>query len=228
MSASAPAAPVPPVAAQAAAASPATELLAALQAKFPAAAARPSGDHPAFKLPMADVVAALKFLRDEQGFDLLSDVTAVDWDVEASPRFSVVWHLLSTTHHGYVRLVADCASDTEPSAPSVVSLWAGANWHERETYDLMGVRFEQHPDLRRILMWDGYPYHPLRKDFPLAGIETSLPDIEVAELTKTPVIPAPMMGGPFVASTGEMNLTEAEPRAKDESWNERNEKPNTL
>jgi NADH-quinone oxidoreductase subunit C len=211
-----------------AAAAPSTDLLAALQAKFPAAAARPSSDHPAFKLLMGDVVDALKFLRDEHGYDLLSDVTAVDWDVEASPRFSVVWHLLSTTRHGYIRLVADCASDAEPSAPSVASLWAGANWHERETFDLMGIRFEGHPDLRRILMWDGYPYHPLRKDFPLAGIETPLPDIEVTELTRAKVLPAPMMGGPFVASTGEMNLTEAEPRAKDESWNERNEKPNTL
>src|SRR5690606_28945757 len=211
-----------------ASAAPAADLFAALQAKFPAATVRPSGDHPAFKLPIDEAPAALKFLRDEQGYDLLSDVTAIDWDVEASPRFSVVWHLLSTSRHGYVRIVADCASGTEPSAPSVVSLWAGANWHERETYDLMGIRFTDHPDLRRILMWDGYPYHPLRKDFPLAGIETDLPDLEVVELTKTKVIPAPMMGGPFVASTGEMNLTEAEPRAKDESWNERKEKPDTL
>ncbi len=210
------------------AAAPATDLLAVLQARFPAAVARPSGDHPAFNLPMAEVPAALRLFRDEHGYDLLIDVTAVDWDVEATPRFSVVWHLLSSTAHGYVRLVADCASDTEPTAPSVVSLWAGANWHERETFDLMGIRFTDHPDLRRILMWDGYPFHPLRKDFPLAGIETPLPDLEVAELTKVSVLPAPMMGGPFVASTGEMNLTDAEPRAKDESWNERNAKPAVL
>lgn len=206
----------------------ATDLFAVLQVKFPAISVRPTGDHPAFNLPMSEVPAALKHLRDEHGFDLLSDVTAVDWDVEATPRFSVVWHLLSTLHHGYVRIVADCVSDTEPEAPSVSALWAGANWHERETFDLMGIRFTDHPDLRRILMWDGYPYHPLRKDFPLAGVETVLPDLEVAELTKTVVKPAPMMGGPFVASTGEMNLTEAEPRAKDESWYERSEKPATL
>jgi NADH-quinone oxidoreductase subunit C len=210
------------------AAAPATDLLAVLQARFPAAVARPSGDHPAFNLPMAEVPAALLLLRDEHGYDLLIDVTAVDWDVEASPRFSVVWHLLSSTAHGYVRLVADCVSDAEPTAPSVVSLWAGANWHERETFDLMGIQFTDHPDLRRILMWDGYPFHPLRKDFPLAGIETPLPDLEVADLTKASVLPAPMMGGPFVASSGEMNLTEAEPRAKDESWNERSAKPAVL
>jgi len=210
------------------AAAPATDLLAVLQARFPATVARPSGDHPAFNLPMAEVPAALLLLRDEHGYDLLIDVTAVDWDVEASPRFSVVWHLLSSTAHGYVRLVADCVSDAEPTAPSVVSLWAGANWHERETFDLMGIQFTDHPDLRRILMWDGYPFHPLRKDFPLAGIETPLPDLEVADLTKASVLPAPMMGGPFVASSGEMNLTEAEPRAKDESWNERSAKPAVL
>ena len=103
---------------------------------------------------------------------------------------------------------------------------AGADWHERETWDLLGVRFEGHADLRRILMWDGYPYHPLRKDFPLVGIETELPDIEVAEVTQAKVKAAPMMGGPFVASSsGEINLTEAEPRAKDESWTEKFEKP---
>lgn len=210
------------------AAAPATDLLAVLQARFPAAVARPSGDHPAFNLPMSEVPAALRLLRDEHGYDLLIDVTAVDWDVETSPRFSVVWHLLSSTAHGYVRIVAACADDAEPTAPSVVSLWAGANWHERETFDLMGIRFTDHPDLRRILMWDGYPFHPLRKDFPLAGIETPLPDLEVADITKASVLPAPMMGGPFVASTGEMNLTEAEPRAKDESWNERSAKPAVL
>ncbi len=210
------------------AAAPVTDLLAALQVRFPAASARPTGDHPAFDVPVAEVFAVLQCLRDEHGYDLLSDVTAVDWDVEASPRFSVVWHLLSTTGHAYVRIVAGCVSDTEPAAPSVVSLWAGANWHERETFDLMGVRFENHPDLRRILMWDGYPFHPLRKDFPLAGIETALPDVEVTEITRAKVIAAPMMGGPFVASTGEMNLTDAEPRAKDESWHERSEKPAAL
>jgi NADH-quinone oxidoreductase subunit C len=131
----------------------------------------------------------------------------------------------STTGHGYVRLAAACLNDEKPLAPSVVSLWATANWHEREAYDLLGIVFENHPDLRRILMWDGYPYHPLRKDFPLAGIQTPLPDLEVGEITGASVKPAPMAGGPFVSSPGEMNLTDAEPSAKDESWNERSEKP---
>ncbi len=198
----------------------------ALQAKFPAATPRPgSADHEALNLPIADVLGVVATLRDEHGYDMLADLTALDHGVNASPRFSVVYHLLNTSAGRYVRLVADLADDSEPVAPSLVALFAGADWHERECYDMFGIRFENHPDLRRILMWEGYPYHPLRKDFPLAGIETPLPDVEVANETGASVKPAPMVGGPFVASSGEMNLTDAEPMAKDESWNEKSEKP---
>lgn len=200
------------------------ELIASLQAKFPQISPRASADHPAVNVSAADAVALLTSLRDESGFDMLVDVTAIDWAEGASPRFTVVWHLLATARGEYLRVAADCPDDAEPAMPTVTGLWAAADWHERETYDLLGIRFTGHPDLRRILMWDGYPYHPLRKEFPLAGIETELPDLEVAEETKAKVKPAPMMGGPFVASTGEMNLTEAEPRAKDESWSEQNPK----
>jgi NADH-quinone oxidoreductase subunit C len=90
---------------------------------------------------------------------------------------------------------------------------------------MFGIKFEGHPDLRRILMWDGYPYFPLRKEFPLAGIETELPVADIAEATGTKVIAAPMAGGPFVATNGEINLTEAEPRAKDESWSDHAARP---
>jgi NADH-quinone oxidoreductase subunit C len=204
------------------------DVFAAVQSQFPAVTARPTLDHPSINVPVGDVVAVLTHLRDVQSMDFLVDVTAVDWGVEATPRFSVVWHLLSTTKNNYVRVVAACVSDSEPVAPTISHLWAGANWHERETFDLLGVRFEGHPDLRRILMWDGYPHHPLRKDFPLAGIDTPLPDLEVGELTKATAAPAPMMGGHFVASVGEMNMTDAEPSAKDESWSERSNKPATL
>lgn len=198
---------------------------AALQARFPSLTPRPSGDHPAVNVPAGEAVALLQALRDDFGYDLLADVTAIDWAEGASPRFTVVWHLLATATGAYLRVAADCASDTEPAMPSIAALWPAANWHERETYDLLGITFTDHPDLRRILMWEGYPHHPLRKDFPLAGIEAALPDLEVAEETGARVKPAPMAGGPFVASSGEMSLTEAEPRAKDESWNERSEKP---
>lgn len=203
------------------------DALTALKAKFPQATDRPSADHPAVDVPRADVLAVLRFLRDECAFDLLMDLTAIDWAAGASPRFTMVYHLLSTTKAGtYFRVATPCAgSEDEPTAPSVVSLWAGADWHERECYDMFGIKFEGHPDLRRILMWDGYPYHPLRKEFPLAGIETDLPFADIAEETGTKVIAAPMAGGPFVASNGEINLTEAEPRAKDESWSDRGARP---
>jgi len=204
----------------------ADDTTASLQAKFPAATLRESLDHPAVNVPPDGVAEALQWLKQEAGYNYLVDVTAVDWSEEASPRFTIIWHVYSTTSHRYIRVAMDCADDVEPTAPTVTHLWPSANWHERETYDLMGVTFTDHPDLRRILMWDSYPHHPLRKDFPLAGIETELPDIEVAEETQAKVIAAPMMGGPFVASSkGEMNMTDAEPRAKDESWNEKLPKP---
>jgi NADH-quinone oxidoreductase subunit C len=196
-----------------------------LKEKFPQLTERASLDHPAFNAPIADVSSVLKFLRDERGFDMLVDVTAIDWAEGASPRFTVVYHLLSTTRHDYLRIATNCENDLEPIAPSAVPLWPAANWHERECFDMFGIKFAGHPDLRRILMWDGYPYFPLRKEFPLAGIETELPDPEIAAETQAKVIAAPMAGGPFVAASGEINLSEAEPRAKDESWNERRHKP---
>ena len=201
------------------------DAMAALREKFPQATPRASLDHPAFNVPGADALAALRYLRDECGFNFLVDLTAIDWAAGVSPRFTVVYHLLSTTRHDYVRIAVNCPHDAEPAVASVTSLWAGANWHERETYDMFGIRFEGHPDLRRILMWEGYPYFPLRKEFPLAGIDTPLPDTQVMAETGARVLPAPMMGGPFVAAAGEINLTEAEPRAKDESWTERRGKP---
>lgn len=203
------------------------DLTSSLKAKFPSITDRASSDHPAINVPLADLLAVLRTLRDEHAFDLLMDLTAIDWAEGASPRFTVVYHVLSTTRPGsYFRVAAPCAgTEAEPTAPSAVDLWPAANWHERECYDMFGIKFTGHPDLRRILMWDGYPYHPLRKEFPLAGIETELPVADIAEETGTKVIAAPMAGGPFVASAGEVNLTEAEPRAKDESWGDRRARP---
>ena len=202
----------------------AADLSSALSQQFPSATPRTSLDCPAFNIPPAEVLSALQWLRDSQGYDYLTDVTAVDWSAEKSPRFTVVWHLYSGTKHAYVRLAADCTSDTEPAMPSASGLWPGANWHERECYDFFGIKFTAHPDLRRILMWEGYPYFPLRKEFPLAGLPAELNDAEISEEIKTGLISAPMAGGPFVATPGEP-MSDAEPRAKDEAWNERSEKP---
>ncbi|MDD3179813.1 MAG: NADH-quinone oxidoreductase subunit C [Opitutaceae bacterium] len=200
------------------------DVAAALSAKFSQAVLRASRDHPAFNVPAGQALAVLRWLRDEAGFEILRDVTAIDWGLERSPRFMVVWHLYSPAAHRYVRVAADCASDAEPQMPSATELWPGANWHERETYDMFGIVFSGHPELKRILMWEGYPYFPLRKEFPLAGLPAELPDPEVAAETKEKVQAAPMAGGPFVATPGE-TMSGAEPRARDEAWSESSQKP---
>ena len=183
---------------------------------------RPSADHPAVNCPQEKLVELLTLLKEEQGFDFLCDVTAID-HFDRDPRFEVVYNLFSTERHDYIRVVSPCSGNEEPACPSVVSLWPKANWHEREAYYFFGIKFEGHPDLRRILMWDGYPYFPLRKEFPLAGKEVDFPSQELMEQTGEKVKAAPMMGGPFHASqTGSM--VNREPRADDESWNEHKEK----
>lgn len=198
--------------------------LALLKECFDYLTERESADHPAVNCPLEKFIEFCTALRDDMGYDMLVDVTAVDWDAQ-SPRFTGIYHFLSTTKHRYLRVAVDCADDINPVLPTLCDLYAAANWHERETYDLMGIRYEGHPNLRRILMWEDYPYHPLRKEFPLAGIEVPLPAADVAEQTKAKVIAAPMMGGPFVSS-GDGPMSQTEPRARDESWTETKEKPN--
>ncbi len=88
-----------------------------------------------------------------------------------------------------------------------MSVWRTANWHEREIYDMMGIRFRGHPDLRRILMWEGYPYFPLRKDFPLAGKPSELPGVAFTKVT-------PMEGGPFVTLPSSSDSIAREPRVR--------------
>ena len=141
------------------------EITTAVSQQFPSATPRASLDCPAFNVPAAEVVAVLKHLRDTQAYDFLMDVTAIDWSAEKSPRFTVVWHLYSSTKHTYVRLAADCASDTEPVMPTATGLWAGADWHERETHDFFGIDFVGHRDLSPFMLPDDATYHPLLKDF---------------------------------------------------------------
>jgi NADH-quinone oxidoreductase subunit C len=186
--------------------------------RFPRTQVLASKDMPTFQVAGEDLVETVRFLRDAHGFDLLADLCGIDWK-DRSPRFGVVLHLLSTAGKAYVRLHVGCVDD---AVPSVSSVHPGANWHEREAFDMFGIRFTGHPDPRRILMWDAYPYHPLRKEFPLAGIEVPLPAADVAEVTGQGVEPAPMMGGPFVSHGGKMS--EGEPTALDQSWNEQKPK----
>ncbi len=114
-----------------------------------------------------DIVAVLGFLKKDLSYDYLVDVTAVD-NLGDEPRFMMVYHLCSIANKDRLRVKAavteqDCSIDT------VSGLWHAANWLEREVYDLMGVTFAGHPDLRRILMTDDWVGHPLRKDYPLQG-----------------------------------------------------------
>jgi len=113
------------------------------------------------------------FLRDDAAIrmDHLADLTAVDYSAypgDTGPRFEVVYNLISTLHRHRIRLKVRVPEE-DPRVETVSSVWNTANWHERETYDLMGVRFDGHPDLRRILMPEDWEGHPLRKEYPLKG-----------------------------------------------------------
>ncbi len=121
-------------------------------------------------VPREHIFAACEFLRDSLGFDLLADLCGCDRGPEDDPRFEVNYHLFSTTHHKRLRLKV-LLSEDDPQVESVTPLWKSADWHERETFDLVGVIFENHPDLRRILLPSDFDGHALRKDYPLRGYE---------------------------------------------------------
>ena len=117
----------------------------------------------------AAIREACAILRDDPAlqFNFLSDITAVDWH-PSEPRFDVVYHLLSISRHKRMRLKVRLAGD-EPNLESITSVWPSANFFEREVYDLFGVRFAGHPNLRRIMMPEDWEGHPLRKDYPVEG-----------------------------------------------------------
>lgn len=123
----------------------------------------------------ADIVQACTFLKHEPSlaFTMLIDLCGVDMYRPAG-RFEVVSTLYSLTHKAYLRLKVLVEAD-DPVVDSVSGVWAAANWHERETYDMFGIRFRGHPDLRRMYMPEEFEHYPLRKDFPLMGIPDSLP-----------------------------------------------------
>lgn len=118
------------------------------------------------------VFEILKYLHDDPllSFDHLQDLTAVDWLNKKEPRFEVVYNLFSIRYGNRIRIKAQVPGD-DPKITSVVPIWAGANWHERECYDMFGIVFTGHPDLRRILLPEDWEGHPLRKDYPLKGPE---------------------------------------------------------
>lgn len=150
-------------------------LLQTLKSKFPADVLETHafrGDETAV-LRKEALAGAAAFLRDELGFDFLMDLTAADYAPRA-PRFELVCHFYSSKHNYRLRLKCPLEGEN-PSVASLTPLWASANWFEREAYDMFGIKFEGHPDLRRILMYDGFEGHPLRKDYPLKKRQPRIP-----------------------------------------------------
>ncbi len=184
------------------------ELAKQLNAKFGDAVSEPAEfrGEITFKLADAERIAEIcTFAKKDLGFDYLVDITSID-NYGEDPRWTLVYHWYGYGHRCNLRLKTD-VSEEKSELPTVTGVWRTADWHEREIYDMMGIRFRGHPDLRRILMWDGYPYFPLRKDFPLAGKSSDLPEVAFTRET-------PMAGGPFVTIAGGKDTVAREPRVR--------------
>ncbi len=122
-----------------------------------------------------DILEVCKFLKnnDELQFLICEDITAIDW-ARRTNRFTVVYHIFSLKNKFRLVLKAD-VDESDCTIDSVTSVWRAANWQEREVYDMYGIKFNNHPDLRRMYMPEEFEHYPLRKDFPLLGIPGSLP-----------------------------------------------------
>ncbi len=156
----------------------ATATVAMVREKFPQAVVETinfRGEETIVLLPEHLVTVSAYLLKTQQ-YTFLSSVTAVDW-LERDPRYDVAYHLLSIPHQSELRLKVRVGKPGEehPSIPTVSGVWPGANWYEREVYDLFGIVFSGHPDLRRILMPIDWTTHPLRKDYPLTGFDLPEP-----------------------------------------------------
>ena len=148
-----------------------------LRANFPSVGFEVSDykDELTIKFDKKNIVEVCKFLKTdpELQFLLCSDVTAVDWATRKN-RFTVVYNIFSIKHSFRLRLKAD-VDESDCSIDSVTSVWQASNFQERETYDMYGIKFNNHPDLRRMYMPEEFEYYPLRKEFPLMGIPGSIP-----------------------------------------------------
>jgi NADH-quinone oxidoreductase subunit C len=162
-------------------------------------------DETTYTIEANDLREIAKFCRDDLSFDYLLDITSID-NLEEEPRFEIVYELYSMPHAAHLRLKLRI-SEGVGEVDTISDIWPTANWHEREIYDMMGIKFKGHPDLRRILMWDGYPYFPLRKDFPLEGLPSEMPDVAFTKVTS-------MEGGPFVTRPSTATAKDREPRAR--------------
>ncbi len=179
-----------------------------LKSKFGDLISEPAEFRGEITLMLADaerVAEVCAHAKKELGFDFLVDISSID-NYGEDPRWTVVYHFYGYGHHQSLRLKTS-VSEEKSELPTVTTVWRTADWHEREIYDMMGIRFRGHPDLRRILMWEGYPYFPLRKDFPLAGKPSDLPEVAFTRTT-------PMAGGPFVTIAGGKDTIAREPRVR--------------
>jgi NADH-quinone oxidoreductase subunit C len=122
-----------------------------------------------------DIVRVAEYIKTDPAlaFDLIIDVLGVDM-YRPEERFEVIYNVYSLANKRFLRLKVRVSEDA-PTVPTVTGVWPGANWHERETWDMFGIKFAGHPDLRRLYMPEEFEHHPLRKDFPLMGIPDSLP-----------------------------------------------------
>ena len=162
-------------------------------------------DERTYTISTRDLRNIAKFCRDDVSFDYLLDITSID-NFGEEPRFEIAYHLYSMPHAVHLRLNLKLSEEVD-ALDTVSDIWPTANWHEREIYDMMGIKFNGHPDLRRILMWDGYPFFPLRKDFPLAGLPSDMPDVAFTKVT-------PLEGGPFVTVPSTAGSKDREPSAR--------------
>lgn len=177
------------------------ELIAALRARFDAAGFVVESARgevtltvPAAAAPAAALPAALFALRDEFRFAQLTDIAGVDYSEftgHNGARYAVVYHLLSLADNRRLRVRVFCEDDDFPALPSATAVWAGANWFEREAFDLFGIVFHGHEDLRRLLTDYGFVGHPFRKDFPLSGHVEMRYDPEQQRVIYQPVSIAP-------------------------------------
>ena len=161
-------------------------------------------DEQTVHVDLADLHAVLTKCRHHLGYEMVLDISSVDHFGE-EPRFEIVYVIATVDDAKRLRVKAKVAEDVP--VPSATDLWGGADWHEREVWDMMGIPFANHPNLKRILMWEGYPFFPLRKDFPLAGRPSEMPDVAFSGV-------APLEGGPFVTCAGGANTVVREPKAR--------------
>jgi NADH-quinone oxidoreductase subunit C len=127
------------------------------------------------KFPKENIVSVCEFLKTDSELEFIycTDITAIDW-AKRKDRFTIVYNIYSFKNNFRLRLKAD-VDESDCAIDTVSSVWKGANWQERETYDMYGIKFNNHPDLRRMYMPEDFEHHPLRKDFPLMGIPGSIP-----------------------------------------------------